>query len=133
MGGLSISYGQQTPESFALPTCELQDANAVLRDAVASTRRQRARERGEDALTGASSVFSQEELMQLQEAFASQDPTDAGFIRSSSLGLALQALGTAPTDEDVESLCAELGESQGVGEGQISFTAFAGVLARLKM
>lgn len=78
---LSSLFIQYAPESFALPACELQDANQVLREAVASTRRQRARERGEDALMGASSVFSQEELMQLREAFASQDPMDSGFIR----------------------------------------------------
>ena len=116
--------------AFALPSLGLQAADAVLGAAVSSVRRARAAQRGEQAISVATGVFTNEEINQLKGAFDTVDRAETGVIPAEGLESVLRALGMEPIEEDIEALLAELGIDF---DGEIRFVEFAGVLARLKV
>ena len=121
---------QNASSAFQLQRLGLVNTEEVLTEAVANVRRKRAAERGAKAIEIAGGVFTQDEIKQLQDAFAVVDQDRTGKIPSHGLRIVLESLGMAPMDEDIAALMMELGTNM---QGTVSFAEFTGVLARLKI
>lgn len=117
---------------FALPTLTLKRPDDVLIDAVEEVRFWRASQIAGTDLSRASLTaadLSQDELLQLQDAFAVADPDATGVITGLDLRVALAQLGIEPTDEDMIALLSDLNAEP---DSFISFDDFANCMARLK-
>mmetsp|Transcript_15016 Transcript_15016/g.35543 ORF Transcript_15016/g.35543 Transcript_15016/m.35543 type:complete len:364 (-) Transcript_15016:31-1122(-) len=120
-------------DAFVLPPCALEDADAVVVDAVDSVRKWRLdqlRAAGlvEAAPTSAADL-SEEEVEQLRAAFGVVDSRDTGIVMGRDLTDVLGALGIAATPDDLAALLEELGADV---DSPITFDDFANIMALLR-
>lgn len=75
--------------------------------------------------------LTEEELVQLEDAFAAGDPDDEGFIPASRLPIVFEALGLRPSPEELVQVRERMGIPNRP-DAAVGFEVFADCMARLR-
>lgn len=73
--------------------------------------------------------LSEEEIEELREAFSIFDRDGSGSITSKELGIAMRSLGQNPSEEELETMMAEVDID---GNGELDFDEFCDLMSRNK-